>query len=157
MKIRQDYVSNSSSASFVIKDNAAEATKMFLADFGEYIADSFACSCLFGDELEVGYVVEGQNDNWPVYTTPDKFATALSGGREDKEFPDDSVEAVEPNKIKELHFECDDWNKTGMLWICFLREYFEKFGFNTDTSDSERSFGDNPLTKIMSRLQPIKP
>lgn len=153
MKTRCDFVSNSSSCSFVIDTRAAEAAKMFLEDFGEYLSDAGVYEA-FGESFKVGTVCDGNEDEWHDWTDPSSFAVDYTIGRwraddEGRAAPSD------PSSIKSLAFECDDYDKTGMMWLLFLMQYFKKFGFETDDKNSEIAFEETSasfLAKIIDRM-----
>ena len=153
MKTRSDFVSNSSSCSFVIEVNAAEAAKMFLEDFGNYLADGCAYEAL-GESFKVGVMCSTNEDGWHDWLNPTDFVFNYTIGRWKED--DSGREAPsDPNCIKSLSFECDDYDKTGMMWLLFLRQYFKKFGFETDDKNSEIAFEETStsfLAKIIDRM-----
>ena len=63
MKIRTDYVSNSSSSSFVITKDAANAAKMFFEDFGSHLSN-ICCYEDLGESLNAGVLEKGHEDDW---------------------------------------------------------------------------------------------
>lgn len=154
MKIRSDYVSNSSSASFIIKKDAAKAAKMFLDDFAESLVDSYE---LLGETFEIGVRMKRSTDNlyWLDYMKPEQFAVQFTTGDEGDEDGYGKVEKKNPEDIEELGFECDDWDKGSMAYLAFILKYFKKFGFETDSSDSERGINDTDsfLGKILDKLE----
>lgn len=139
MKIRTDYVSNSSSSSFIVRDS--NAVKMFYEDFKE-----------------------SMNEYEPMGETMCvRIKTKEHANSYDSMNYDDFVKSIEDGSLKfedveYIYFDCDDWDATGMMYLNFLYKYFEKFGFHPDDSDSERDFrsrvNDTFLGKILDRLQP---
>ena len=156
MKVRTDYVSNSSSSSFVIEKDAVNAAKMFLEDFGSYLTNCY-CGEQFGETLHVGVKEKGNEDGWDEWMNPEKFAEIYIQGEYDCD-TDTHATPRKPEDIVELSFDCDDWDRTGMMYLVFLYKYFKKFGFEINTSCSEKDFppkGDESfLGKILDRLEP---
>ena len=139
MKIRTDYVSNSSSSSFIVRDS--NAVKMFYEDFKESMKE---------------YEPMGE-------TMCVRIKTKEHANSYDSMNYDDFVKSIEDGSLKfedveYICFDCDEWDATGMIYLNFLYKYFEKFGFHPDDSDSERNFrsrvNDTFLGKILDRLQP---
>ncbi len=152
MKVRADYVSNSSSSSFVIKKDAAKAAKMFLDDFGDCIHDAFDP---LGETMNIGVrTVGASEDDWLDWFSPERFCGDYIDGPYDG-VTDTHADPLNPEDIAELGFECDDWDKESMGNLAFLYKYFKKFGFRPDDSDSEHDFLDKDtfLGRILDRLE----
>ena len=153
MKIRSDYVSNSSSSSFIIKKDAAKAAKMFLEDFGSCIYGAYDP---LGETMNVGVRTNGMSseDDWMDWFGPEKFCGDYIYGPYDGD-TDTHADPKNPEDITEFGFECDDWDKAAMGNLAFLFKYFKKFGFEPDDSDSEHDFRDNDtfLGRILDRLE----
>ena len=139
MKIRTDYVSNSSSSSFIVRDS--NAVKMFYDDFKESMKE-----------------YEPMGETMSVIIQTKEHAKSY-----DDMYYDDFAKSIEDGSLKfedveYIYFDCDDWDATGMMYLNFLYKYFEKFGFHPDDSDSERDFrsrvNDTFLGRILDRLQP---
>ena len=152
MKIRSDYVSNSSSSSFIIKKDAAKAAKMFLDDFGDCIYGSYNP---LGETMNVGVRTVGMSeDDWIDWNNPEKFCEDYIQGEYDGD-TDTHADPKKPEDIVELGFECDDWDVASMGNLAFLYKYFKKFGFEPDDSDSEHDFRDRDtfLGRILDKLE----
>lgn len=159
MKVRTDYVSNSSSSSFVINKDAAKAAKMFLEDFAQYLTNCCSYESL-GETFHAGVIEKDSQDEWHDWMAPEHFAEIYTQGKYDCETDTHAT----PKKIEDivsLSFDCDDWDHTGMMYLVFLYKYFKKFGFEPDTSYSEQEFPpkeqDSFLGKILDRLNPNTP
>ena len=141
MKIRSDYVSNSSSSSFMIKKNADSAFKMFCDDFADFLLDNYMQSEIT-DHISINIKTKADLDSWN-YTSFEEFIESVKDGK--MSFSD----------IANFGFTCDDWDSTGNMYLSFLMQYFKKFGFEPDTSESERDFTevDSFLTRILSKLE----
>ena len=153
MKIRSDYVSNSSSSSFIIKKDAAKAAKMFLEDFGDCIYG--ACYPL-GETMNIGTKTKENmdSDSWLDWFSPEKFCEDYIQGEYDSD-TDTHKDPKNPEDIAEFGFECDDWDRESMGNLAFLYKYFKKFGFEPDDSESEHDFKgmDTFLGRILDRLE----
>jgi hypothetical protein len=149
MKVRSDFVSNSSSCSFVIRDNAAQAAKMFLEDFGGYLNSGWNT---MGDSMNISFKLANEpEDAWCTWQSPSQFVCSFSGSS-----PEDGIEGRDPSSIDELSFECDDYDSSSMSYLVLLHQYFSKFGFKPDASESEKDFLDGEesfLGKIFKRLE----
>lgn len=139
MKIRSDYVSNSSSSSFIVRDS--NAVKMFYEDFKEFMNEYEP----MGETMRIRIQTKEQSDSYDSMQYDD-FAKSIEDG------------SLKFEDVNYIDFDCEDWDATGMMYLNFLYKYFEKFGFHPDESDSEHDFrsrgNDNFLLKILDRLQP---
>ena len=149
MKTRTDFVSNSSSCSFVIKKNASKAAKMFLEDFGKFIADGMQT---MGESMNIGYKLASKHkDEFFEWQSPCQFVSLFSDIEND-----DENEKLDADDIDELSFECDDYDSSSVSYLTLMYRYFDKFGFSADASDSEHEFLDGNKTfleKIFERLE----
>lgn len=153
MKIRNDYVSNSSSSSFVVETNASDAAKMFISDFGEFLKDAW--NDPLGETMHIGYKLKSKKSDWFDYSSPNVFCFAVEmKDKDDNE--DEEQEKIDLDDIEEIQFECDDYDNAAMMYLRFLYKYFEKLGFKPDDSNSEQDFrkeGDSCLLgKLLDRI-----
>lgn len=141
MKIRSDYVSNSSSSSFMIEKKADEAFKMFCDDFADFLLDNYMPSEIT-DHISINIKTKEDLDSWN-YMSFEEFMESVKDGK--MSFSD----------IANFGFTCDDWDSTGNMYLTFLMQYFEKFGFEPDTRESEHRLTeiDSFLTRILNKLE----
>ena len=151
MKVRADYVSNSSSSSFIIRKDAAKAAKMFLDEFGDCIYGAYDP---LGETMNVGVRTVDSTDDWMDWNNPNKFCEDYIQGEYDGD-TDTHADPKKPEDITEFGFECDDWDNASMGNLAFLYKYFKKFGFEPDDSESEHDFKDRDsfLGRILDRLE----
>lgn len=138
MKIRSDYVSNSSSASFVV--NGFEPAKAFYDDFGEFLNQYE----VMGESMRVKVRISDAKDDWDYVDLLD-FVREIDDGKRKWE------------DIEVIDFYCDDYDSTGCTYLRLLYAYFEKLGFNPNDDDSEMGFrdesgSDNMMFKLMKRI-----
>ena len=151
MKIRSDYVSNSSSSSFIIKKDADKAAKMFLEDFGDCIYGAFDP---LGVTMNMGvHTIDMSEDRWMDWFGPEKFCVDYIYGPYDGD-TDTHADPKNPEDITAIGFECNDWDKESMSNLAFLFKYFNKYGFEPDDSKSEHNFRDQDtfLGRMLNKL-----
>ena len=124
MKFRSDYVSNSSSSSFVLKgDEASLSLKMFLDDFSEFINDYEP----MGETMRVCLRLVSRKNDWD-YIDISEFIEKLNS------------ETIAYEDVDSVDFSCDDYDSSSITMLNLLWKYFKKRGFNPDDSDSEKPF-----------------
>lgn len=135
MKVRNDYVSNSSSASFVIREGVERAFTVFCEDFRSFLEENGLES--LGETFNIAIMLKDSSD-WDYYT-----GSIF-----------DFLEEVESEKLnvklsdlEYIRFDCDDWDSNGLMSLGMLYAYFNKLGFKPDASDSERDFPQDVLDK----------
>lgn len=133
MKIRTDYVSNSSSCSFVVK--GSDSAKTFYDDFGEFLNEYE----VMGESMRVKVMLSDANDDWD-YVDLDAFVESVKSG--DRKWED----------VKLIDFDCDDYDTQGCTYLQLLYTYFEKLGFNPNDDDSEMSFRSEQENSMMVKL-----
>lgn len=134
MKIRSDYVSNSSSSSFIVP--SCEAAKKFYEDFNEYLNEYEP----MGESMRVSVHKIG-DDKWNMqdlndYVKSDEYVN--SNGKFDN--------------IDFIWFDCDDYDSTGTMFLNLLYRYFEKNGFKPDDSESENEFRTTGSSTMLMKL-----
>lgn len=133
MKLRVDYVSNSSSASFVV--NGYDSAKAFYDDFGEFLNEYE----VMGESMRVRVMLSDSNDDWD-YVDLGVFVDSVKSGERKWE----DVELID--------FDCDDYDTQGCTYLQLLYTYFEKLGFKPNDDDSEMGFRSEPENNMMVKL-----
>lgn len=139
MKIRSDYVSNSSSASFVVegKDSAIK----FYEDFK--------------DVIDMGSMPKHPSAFVIIKSKDDEY---FDDSKDFMDFVDDvnSGEASWDDVLK-ICFDSPDEDSDGIAYLSFLYVYFTRLGFNVNDEDSQRDFlgsgaNDEFLDRIVKKI-----
>ena len=136
MKIRTDYVSNSSSSSFIVRDS--NAVKMFYDDFKESMKEYEPMGETMSVIIQTKEHVKSYDD-----MDYDDFAKSIEDG------------SLKFEDVEYIYFDCDDWDATGMMYLNFLNKKKEKFRLHQNDSETERDFttraNDTFLGKILDK------
>lgn len=135
MKIRSDYVSNSSSASFIVegKDSAIK----FYEDFK--------------DIIDSGSMPKNPSAFVIIKSTDDEY---FDDSKDFMDFVDDvnSGEASWDDVLK-ICFDSPDEDSDGISYLGFLYMYFTRLGFKVNDDDSQRDFlGSNANDEFLDRI-----
>ena len=106
MKIRNDYVSNSSSSSFIVRDS--NAVKMFYNDFKESMKEYEPMGETMSVIIQTKEHVKSYDD-----MDYDDFAKSIEDG------------SLKFEDVEYIYFDCDDWDATGMMYLNFLYKYLD--------------------------------
>lgn len=177
MKTREDFVSNSSSCSFVLSEgSAADGLKAFRACFGRdwipyEVSEKIEVRCYVKNkwfrEVETGLKGESSyEDSYRPWGTgamqkkdPEEISwdsiglslDSLAGAAKDE-----NAEIL--NKIDRVEFECEDSTEVGKFYLSLLYLFFERAGCAPDASDSEHGFrGDGSTFAARLATAALKP
>ena len=128
MKTRQDFVSNSSSCSFVVNNPKNFIKKIMdkldIKDITASLYDSMF------DNIEVGIPKNSNKDDWDYYDWSSFNSFFIENAKNDFK------------NIKEISFMCDDYDTKAVMRLIMLYHAFKNLGFNVSCEDSERDFID---------------
>jgi len=175
MRIRSDFVSNSSSCSFVLSSETGtvkDAMRFFAKTFGE--------CCLpydIGDRVTVGVTSKNkwfkelyerltfENCGWKDYY--EDWSTGKIQKKDPEEVGYDSISVPMDrlfdldgdewalSRIDGVRFQCEDSDPVGLLYLRLLYAFFERNRFCPDATSSEHSFvgagsDDEFMTKLVT-------
>jgi len=175
MKVRTDFVSNSSSCSFVLSSRTGT-----VKDAVGFFAKTFCGCCLpydIGDRVTVGVTTKNkwfkelqekltsENSGWKDYYAD--WSTGKITKKDPEEISYDSISVPidrlfelngnDPalSKIDEIRFQCEDSDSIGLLYLRLLYSFFERNRFCPDAASSEHSFigsgfDDDFMTKLVT-------
>ena len=143
MKIRKDFVSNSSSCSFVINNpvGCVEAFSKVLGMTTEEVIKDLTSNYV-PDLNEIMVYVFQDNKTWDnkSYT----FVEFL------EMFSKETL-----NKQNVVEFQCDDYDSAKKTMLRYLYNAFKKCGYEVDAESSEHPFmydTDSKVTELLSKL-----
>lgn len=143
MKIRNEFVSNSSSCSFVINNpvGCVEAFSKILGMSTKEIVSDLTCNYV-PDLSELTVYVFEDNKTWD-----NKSYTFL-------EFLEMfSKEAL--NEYNVVEFQCDDYEAAKKTMLRYLYIAFKKCGYEVDANSSEHEFLYDTESKVTERLSKL--
>lgn len=170
MKVRSDFVSNSSSCSFVLKQ-PFEACKQLFNECKESL-DSISWAdvdslevVLYGSEKDLKQLKSmldfGNESIYPSYCDDGLFtlgvsATTFLSVLADIYDSEHSKEADAFSKVAHIQFTTDDYDRAGVRLLYLLYEYFGK-NCKADVSreDSEHDFSCDSRYDFVSRLEEL--
>ena len=156
-KIRFDFVSNSSSCSFIV-DDAKSAMEAFKKEFGQnYDCSNMPCGIECIDFSLIG--------KRPAL---EKIKEAIEYGSIEELYDDDdlyelcglnlctmlSISTKQLKDVKSIRIEADDFNSSNVMVVALLREFFKLRDFRTeDTGDKLiRLDGDDFMSKLLNAV-----
>lgn len=171
MKIRSDFVSNSSSCSFII-DTKANVRKTIDVISSTFNTNDIVPSMAYGvtvslsvknkDFAEVETCLTGSSnfkmtyENYKTHEICEKDPEGigwdsiyLSVEQIIKAF---SKNADILNKIETIRFDCDDYEYDARSFLNLLYNFFERHGCNPDDSDTEHDFRTNEQSEFIDKL-----
>lgn len=167
MKIRNDYVSNSSSCSFIIED-VAKAAKLFSDafsgidipyDYDSTIDVSLAAKNKWYKEIEESLTGSSDYSNtWSDYRDGsihvkdpedigwNRIRVSLSTLAKANEYLD------KYEKTNEIRFECDDYDVLGVDVLKQLYHFFKRNGCKPNDEDTEMDFNHLKASNFLTKL-----
>lgn len=171
MKTRTDFVSNSSSCSFVLSAGMRlpEAVKFFAEvfkncsipwDFDDRVSVSCTAKNKWFAAVEEG--VTGEKSAWTDYET--NWSTGKNTRKDPEAVGWDSVRLDSGKlieiasddgllgKIDGIRFQCEDGDTAGIMYLKLLYAFFERNAFCPNADDSEHSFATPETDGFIERL-----